>query len=311
MSRRNETLWVAVAVCAALLVAARPGLAQSGPADTLIDGASEKERTALYRDGVAAAEAGRWGEALEKFQRVVALRSAPRALLALAAAEEHVGRLVGAQRTYLEARDDARSQGDDALASKAETSLSALAPRIPKLALSLPADVAGAEARLDGALIEISAGGIDVDPGVYRLAVTAPGRKTFEERIAIAAGERKDVAVTLALPGAPEPALSLVGRRSEEPPARTGPPRATWILGAAGLAAVAAGLVIRLTAQSVYDDAKLAEQLDRGNDARGRIIVGTIVASAGAALVGAGALWWALAPSPATSATTLVVGGRF
>ena len=46
-------------------------------------GAREQERTALYKEGVALAEAGRWAEALTKFEGVVAIRSAPRALIAL------------------------------------------------------------------------------------------------------------------------------------------------------------------------------------------------------------------------------------
>jgi tetratricopeptide (TPR) repeat protein len=309
MSRRSLALFTAALLLAAAPRAAR---AQAGPApgDTLADSATEKERTQLYREGVAAAEAGRWAEALERFQRVVALRTAPRALLALAAAEEHVGRLVGAKRTYGEARDDARAQKDEATATKAEAALAALEPRIPSVAIMLPADVTDAEALIDGARIEISTQGVFVDPGVYRLVVTASGRPPFETRVALAAGQRRDVAVIFPTPGAPT-ALALPGDAGPQPSraARTGPPLASWILGGAGVAALGVGLGIRLAARSTYDEAKAAGQIDRGNDARDNIIAGTIVMGAGAALLGAGGVWWAVAPSP--SQTTIALGGRF
>src|SRR5262245_16871793 len=110
---------------AALGVRGRAARAQE---TVLPDEAIERERTGLYKEGVALAEAGRWGEALERFQHVVAIRSAPRALMALAAAEEHVGRLVSAKRTYGKARDDARAEKDDALTTKADAALVALEP---------------------------------------------------------------------------------------------------------------------------------------------------------------------------------------
>jgi hypothetical protein len=318
MPRRNRALLVAGFACAAALAGTRAARAQvPSPGDTMADDATEKERTALYREGVAAAEAGRWVEALDRFQRVVALRTAPRALLALAAAEEHVGRLVGAKRTYGVARDDARAQNDEATAAKAEASLATLEPRIPKVALTLPAGVTGAEARLDGAPIEISGGGVDLDPGVYRLVVTAPGKRPFEERVAVAAGQRREIAIVFPV-ARDVPAVPLVagGERPENAPVaepvRMGrPPLATWILGGVGLAAAATGLIVRLQAQSVYDDAKLAEQIDRGNDARERIIAGTVIAGAGLALVGVGGVWWAIAPGPTPTQTAFVIGRSF
>jgi hypothetical protein len=310
MSRRSLAL-LAVAL---VLAAPRAARAQAGPApgDTLADSATEKERTQLYREGVAAAEAGRWGEALERFQRVVALRTAPRALLALAAAEEHVGRLVGAKRTYGEARDDARAQQDEATAAKAEAALAALEPRIPSVVIVLPADVTDAEAHLDGAPIRIAPDGVAVDPGVYRLVVTASGRRPFEARLALAAGQRREVAVLFPAADALGVAPPLAGRDAApgpEPWARTGPPLASWILGGAGVAAIGVGLAVRLAARSTYDEAKAAGQIDRGNDARDNIIAGTIVMGAGAALLGAGGVWWAVAPSP--SQPTIALGGRF
>src|SRR4029077_20420053 len=103
----------------------------------------------------------------------------------------------------------------------------ALEPRIPRLALGVPTKTVGAEARLDGTLIEVSPGGVEVDPGVYRLVVTAPGKSPFEERLVIAAGQTNEIAVELAPARAGEPgALLGAGDGADHPPprARRGPP---------------------------------------------------------------------------------------
>ena len=47
----------------------------------------EAERTALYEEGVKLAEASHWPEAVERFQRVVAIRSAPRVRFTLGEAQ--------------------------------------------------------------------------------------------------------------------------------------------------------------------------------------------------------------------------------
>jgi hypothetical protein len=223
------------------------------------------------------------------------LRSAPRALLALAAAEEHVGRLVSAKRTYGKARDDARAEHDDALAGKAEAALQALDPRIPRLALVLSGEIAGAEARLEGAPIEISKDGVEVDPGVYHLVVSAPGKAPFEERVVMSAGQRKDVLVAFApSAAAPPPVLIQPGPAPVAPAARRGPPVGAWILAGAGVVAATAGIIYRVHQRSIYDEASAARPIQdvRGNDARAQMIVGTTVAGVGLGALAGAALWW-------------------
>ena len=109
--------WVFLGVGLARGVLARSTAAE-GPA--FPDRAKEQERTSLYREGVSLAEAGRWDEELKRFERVVAIRSAPPALVALATAQEKTDKLASAKRTFLRAEADARAAGDADLAQKAE-----------------------------------------------------------------------------------------------------------------------------------------------------------------------------------------------
>src|SRR5215471_21330306 len=90
-----------------------PALAQSTTtgAESSHD-AREQERSELYHQGVELAEQGRWNEALPKFQSVVAIRSAPAALVALGTAQEKLALVASARRTYARAHDEARTIHD-------------------------------------------------------------------------------------------------------------------------------------------------------------------------------------------------------
>ena len=66
--------------------------------------ADEERRTRLFKEGKAAADSSQWVEAVEKFRKVVAIRSAPKALIALVVAEEHMNHHVAAVAAYNQPR---------------------------------------------------------------------------------------------------------------------------------------------------------------------------------------------------------------
>src|SRR5450631_3529256 len=109
MSRRALGL-LTTATGAVLMMSAGLSQAQPSPVSpsAVASGDPEARRSALYRDGVSFADAGRWEEAVAKFREVVAIRSAPPALFTLGQAEEHVGRYVSAKRAYAKAQSDAQ-----------------------------------------------------------------------------------------------------------------------------------------------------------------------------------------------------------
>jgi hypothetical protein len=275
----------------------------------------EQERAALYDEGVALVDAGRWEEALRKFQAVVAIRSAPRALVALGLAQEKTGKLTAAKRTYLKTQADARETGEIEILERATSSLAALDLVTPKVMLRFAARPAGASITLDGAPVNVSTDGIDIDPGEHRIVVTAPRHHPFELTLDVAQRQRKEIVVEMKREPDADPA------KGGEPPPAAAPDRASvgslpplpvWILAGAGATATAAGLIVRFKAQADYDDASAGcpnglcsanEAVGRGNAARDRMLVGSIVAGVGAlAIVGAGVWWGWSANSPRRAA---------
>src|SRR5262245_21357060 len=97
----------AALVLAGWLSLCRLAHADVPPANT----AAEGRRTELYREGVTLGEQGDWAGAARKFREVVQIRSAPKALLALAVAEAKQGHLLEAKRINETALVDAQSAG--------------------------------------------------------------------------------------------------------------------------------------------------------------------------------------------------------
>lgn len=91
-----------VALLAVLLAKEMPAVAEpsASPAPVGSEERSEDWRTELYREGVAAATAGLWTEARDRFRQTLAIRSSPKVLFSLAQAEEQLGQVASAQADY-------------------------------------------------------------------------------------------------------------------------------------------------------------------------------------------------------------------
>jgi PEGA domain len=269
--------------------------------------AREQERTALYKEGLALAEAGRWAEALTKFEGVVAIRSAPRALIALATAQEKLGRFASAKRTYATARADAHATGDEDLTRRADGALTALEPRMARVTIRLPGDVASAQVILDGRLVQPTPQGIELDPGDHLVVVKADGKQPFEQRIQVAEAQKSDVlvrftsAAEIAPPRPTQAPVSPSGVQSADASSKV--PTGALILGGIAVATTAVGVIIRMNGLSDYNDASAGCPDDRcpspglassGNAARDRMLVGTVTAGIGFMGIAGAGLWWTL-----------------
>ena len=272
-----------------------PALGQSSTGAESSNDPREQERSALYHDGVQMAEEGRWSEALKKFQSVVAIRSAPAALVALGTAQEKLTLIASARRTYARAHDDARAIHDQALAEKAALKFAALQARVPHLAIRMADKDAVPTIAIDGERVEVAAEGVEIDPGDHRVVVTVAGEAPYEQRAQIAEGEKKELWVDF-------------GRAARG--GSSGLPTGPLILGAAGIVATGVGAVVYLNARSTHNDAQsnlttgcagdLACQEDAvssGNDARTPALLGSILFWTGVASIAGAGVWWALSPS--------------
>jgi hypothetical protein len=323
----KHTRW-AWALGAALWLGASVTAAQSQ------QGEREAERTALYEEGVKLAEAGRWPDAADRFQRVVAIRPAPRVRFTLGEAQEKCGRLASAKATYALALEEARAAGDQQAASAAAGALVGIEKRVPRLLLHLAEPVQGARASLDGRDVELGERALELDVGAHHVQVRAPSREPFERQVQAAEGKTTELKVQLepvhiaGMPGAgasdtggPGPVSGVSSDTGPGAPS-SGPPVGTWVLAATGVAATVVGGVLYATGHTAYDEAAArcpagtctqAGAADDGNGARGRMIGGDVLMVVGMAAVAGAGLWWAVTaaqtPAPEVPAHARLVFG--
>ncbi|WP_169791480.1 tetratricopeptide repeat protein [Sandaracinus amylolyticus] len=178
-----------LALAAAIVIVSFPARAQVGHV---------RER---FREGVAAAEAGRWEAALEAFEEVYALHPAPAVLFNLAGALAQNGRLREAADAY---RRFERDTPDPSLRAAAERERSAVEARLafvdvhaegmqPGDRLALDGDVLGTHARYEA---------LPLDPGEHEVEVRRGERRVASERVVIGEGERREIVVVVAPPEA-------------------------------------------------------------------------------------------------------------
>ena len=176
-------------------------LAQTPPADeaatepSAADVATARE---LFKDAAALAQEGKWEEALDRYQRSMALRPSPLTRYSIAVAQSHTGRLLEASeniRTFFhEATPDLQPY-----VQPAEDLLRSIEPRIARLTIRIPGDPRGARVLIDGQELPLAAVGVErlINPGKHRVEATVPGHAPFFEQLDLTNGASKTVLVTL------------------------------------------------------------------------------------------------------------------
>jgi hypothetical protein len=243
-------------------------------------------------------------EALDAFRRAYQIYPAALGALRNAAyCEKGLGMVASASRDF---REVARKAPLDpkperqAWAEYARKEADELAPRIPRLEVRVPDAPAGTKVLLDGAPLAEAAWGtrLDVDPGDHSVHAEAPGRVTFEVRVAVAEKESKQVTVVLDVDAtAAPPTVTRSGG------SRTAP----LVVSGIGLVGVGVGLGLGYASLKKRDDAcggtKLCDPqgLDDGKKLAN---VSTIVTGVGATVLVGGLVWLILAPKGAPAAET-------
>ena len=276
------------------LAALALGLLFAAPAAADLSPKEEAKRTQLFKEGRSLFDEGKWQEAAERFRAVVEMRSAPKALIALAASEEKLGHLGEAKRLYERAREEAQAAKLPKDVDEAATRLRELLPRVPRIAVKVPSSVGDATIQIDGKPAEIQFGDADVDPGEHTVTVTASGRKEFREVVTVAEGERKEVQAVLdPLQDEPPP--------PPPEPESSPPPVGAIILAGVGVGAGAAGAVLWVMARNKEAEIEKAcggvkqcpANLKPDADAAAtKIIIGDVLVGVGGAAIIGGGIWW-------------------
>jgi len=306
--------------CSALLVAiaactvCRPATA-SDPATA----------TMLFNEARRLVAAGRYPDACPKFEESQRLDPGIGTQFNLADCYEHTDRIASAWALFLDVASSAGGTGQLARENVARKRASALEPKLSKLTIATPTNVAGLEVRRNGEAI----GGllwnnpIPVDPGSYTIEASAPGKKRWST---VARVGPNGAAVTVAIPSLDEgedlapassPDAAASGAESSSPPEPSRTVRALALgLGGAGVVGVGIGSFFGLRSIAKHSDYESLCTRGLCEPAAGPIHdqavaagdASTVALLVGGALIAGGAVLWFVAPrSPGPDATPRAV----
>jgi len=203
-------LFVPFLLCVTLVLGSAPALADP-------DAATRASARTLGEEGNALFDKGEWAQALEKYQRAMALVEVPTLGVRIARCLTKLGRLVEASEQYLAVTrmklgDKALDVHKEALV-QAAAEREALLPRVPSLVITLKG-AQDAEVSVDGKTVPPALLGQrrNVDPGKHRV-VARRGAEQQTRDVEVAEGQSVPVTFELAegapsSPGAPEPTPS-------------------------------------------------------------------------------------------------------
>ncbi len=250
-------------------------------------------------EGVVLEKTGKWGRALEKYEKALEQGDAAQVRFHMARAKEQLTR-------FREALDDARAaqqlaetHGAENLAEISELR-EWLEGRTPQLVVKRGDGAERAKIELAGRELTGDEP-IRLDPGTHTLAVTFPDGAKLERSVSIGAGEQDEIEIERPddLEG-PEPKPEPPPRKPPPPPPppEDGAPVAAYVVGGTGIASLAAsGVFLLLRNQAVADlDAACRGDVcprsleTRQNEAKtfttvSRVTLGVGVAAVGVAVV--------------------------
>jgi hypothetical protein len=273
----------------------------------------EAAAEALFQEGRALYEAGRYKEACPKLAESQRLDPATGTLLALALCHEGEQKLASAWAEFTTVEGEARRAGRADRENIAREHATAIRRRLSTLSINVPAEIGalpGLELKLDGTPIGPGTFGtaFPVDGGTHEIWVSATGKKPWKTSVSVK-NESDAVGVTIPpLEDVPEPvraSTSAPGRSSTERATSGSPMRAVGLIVAgAGVLAFGAGSYLALTAKADYEEAKkrcpesgcFPDDWNAGERAREKGDAATIVFGVGGALVVTGGVLWLTAP---------------
>jgi hypothetical protein len=276
--------------------------------------------TALFDEGVALMDKGKYAEACPKLVKSQEIAPSGGTLLALGECYERSGRNASAWLAFREAAARAAAAGKKDAESAALERASRIAASMSRLTIRVTdaAAMQGVEVRRDGIPLKTAEIGSPspLDPGTHVVEAVAPGHRTWTARVVLASSGNTEVTVPpleLVSPGqenTPPPPVPAASPSPEEPSSTQ---RTVGVLvGASGLALVGVGTVFGVMAGSTN-----AEALDNCNtqveptrcnqrgidltdEARTQALLSTIFLIAGGTAVAFGSVLFLTAPMKVT-----------
>jgi hypothetical protein len=201
----------AAVLLALAIVSTAPCARGAGPATE-----KEKQAQELFVEAMKLLATKQYGEACDKLARSQALDPGMGTQFRLAECYEKLGRLASAFTQYSAVADAAKAAGKHDREALARRRASALEPKVARLTITLPPEVAalpGLEVTRDGLPLADKDWGVPepVEPGDHLVTVRAPGKKPWESKIwaeaaakhTVEVGALEDVKVSLPPPPPP------------------------------------------------------------------------------------------------------------
>jgi hypothetical protein len=231
--------------------------AQTPPSSST--GADElKAARELFQDAYKDEQEKRYAQALEKFQRVAAVKESASVRYRIGSVLEGLGRLREARDSFraLAASKPNLTKPEQDIADNAAERAHLLDKKIPRLVLKLqPNPPADARVSIDGAPVPASTAprSIELDPGEHHILASSPTSKLTESKVTLTEGGEVEVTVALE-PNAPTPPPPV--EKPIEPPHRNN--TLAYVAIGAGAALIATGAVLLAVREGDVSDIKKA-----------------------------------------------------
>ncbi len=191
-------------------------LALSAPAVAQVGDAERAAARDLFKEGDGLQRAGKFADALDKFQRAERVYGAPTNVLRIAECQAALGRLVESAESYRSALRTPLAPGSpqafQVAIDQAKAELAQVEPRVPKLTVNVAPAAANAQMQIDGQSVSAALIGepIPLDPGTHKVRIVAQGFTPSEQDAVLKERETTTLAMTLkpvAVATAPLPPL--------------------------------------------------------------------------------------------------------
>jgi hypothetical protein len=139
----------------------------------------------------------RWAAALEKLERVVAIKETAGVRFHIAVCQEKLGQLVKSLESYERARDLASSSGSDDVLDMAGPEIERMRTRVPRIRVEAPKGVGPLVVLIDQSVYADLPSGheIRLDPGTHQVLVKVDGEVRLDRLVSLSEGQSETLSV--------------------------------------------------------------------------------------------------------------------